>query len=678
MANRLSTARSPYLLAHAENPIHWWQWGEQAFAEAKDRNVPVYVSVGYSSCHWCHVMNAETFSDPKIAALLNQNFVAIKVDREERPDVDAVLMRATQAMNGQGGWPNSVFLTPEGKPFFAGTYFPPTPTDDQPSFTQVLHAVRQAWALRESEAVETADTLTKYLANLQTPAETVTELEPVSLVNQVLEDFDKVHAGFGTAPKFPNAPLLDALLVRTDKIANDVALITLEFMARGGIYDQIGGGFHRYTIDAGWQVPHFEKMLDDNALLLGTLIRGWRRAVPGGQEEQRELLERVIRQSVGWLLREMRLESGAFAASQNADASYYLWNAKMFDEVLSGNSLFAQGVFHVTANGNLSPDSDLAARFPGMSTLQFHSNPHPDRLRRVCQALLEARMQRGLPARDEKVISAWNGWLIDSLTQASVMMNMPEWLSVAKDSAKYLWEHHWDGNALARTSLNGEIGAHGVLSDYAACALGFARLSAILSEPIWLERAELLLDSANEKFVSPDGGYFDARQDSLLFERARSLSDNAAPSASSTMVAALRLTSALSRRADLAERADHCAQTLRETLCQAPRFAGWALADALEQLELKDGRGPAQLVIVDEESDPFSMFSQAAARVATAGSAIVIGKPNRSGFGGLFDSRTAIDHKPTGYLCRNRSCLPPITDWAELRSAFWGSQDATA
>lgn len=325
-------------------------------------------------------MNKESFSDEATAALLNDNFVAIKVDRQERPDVDAVMMRATQAMTGQGGWPNTVFLTPDGRPFFAGTYYPDKPRDGLPSFRQVLLAIYDAWNSRKQEAVESAATLTEHLKEMNETRPVEGDVDPVQLVGNILSTFDEKHAGFGGAPKFFNAPALDALLVRTDKLANEVALITLEFITRGGVYDQVGGGFHRYAVDAGWEVPHFEKMLYDNALMLGTLTRGWVRALPGQETEQRELLERAIRGTVGWLLREMQLPSGTFAASQDAEANYYLWNAKMLDEVLSGNSRFAQGVFHVTFEGNMPAGSDAEKDGSGLSTLQFHGNPAPERI----------------------------------------------------------------------------------------------------------------------------------------------------------------------------------------------------------------------------------------------------------------------------------------------------------
>ena len=284
--------------------------------------MPVLVSIGYSSCHWCHVMARESFADPAIGALVNEHFVAIKVDREEHPDVDQVFMRATQALTGQGGWPMTIFCTPTGEPFFAGTYFPPQPRGGLPSFRQLVEAMAQVWAERRQEAVDTAATIVQQIAELDRPPAAVGEgsLVPHRLLTAVHSQFDPEHGGWGGAPKFPQAPLLDALLVRTDPLGNGRALYTLESMARGGIHDQLGGGFHRYSVDAGWEVPHFEKMLYDNALLLGTYTRGWLRATPDDGTEQRELFERVVRGIVGWLAEEMLLPGGGFAASLDADS----------------------------------------------------------------------------------------------------------------------------------------------------------------------------------------------------------------------------------------------------------------------------------------------------------------------------------------------------------------------
>ena len=335
MPNRLASCTSPYLLQHASNPVDWWPWGPEAFAEARRRDVPVLVSIGYSACHWCHVMAHESFEDAEAADLVNAHFVAVKVDREEHPDVDAVYMRATQALTGRGGWPMTVFVTPQGEPFFAGTYFPPEPVEGMPSFSQVVEALASAWDARREEVVASASAITEQLAQIN--ALPVVEAAPNvwEALDALGADFDLLHGGFGAAPKFPAPLAVDALLIKGDPETLDLAQRTLEAMARGGVHDQIGGGFHRYAVDAGWVVPHFEKMLYDNALLLGAYARGWRRT-PQHDEQLRWLLERAVRGIVGWLQREMVTPQGAFAASLDADSAdirgmahegiYYVWS----------------------------------------------------------------------------------------------------------------------------------------------------------------------------------------------------------------------------------------------------------------------------------------------------------------------------------------------------------------
>ena len=320
MANSLVNSQSPYLQQHAHNPIDWWPWVPEAFDEARRRDVPVLLSVGYAACHWCHVMAHESFEDAAVAALVNEHFVAIKVDREERPDVDAVYMKATQALTGQGGWPMTVFLTPDGRPFFAGTYYPPQPAGGMPSFTQVVTTLADAWATRRDEVLTSADAIVGHVAQEFGVLPDPEQLDITAVLERTSSDFDPVHGGFGRAPKFPAPGLIDALLVTGEPASLDIAQRTLAAMVRGGIHDQVGGGFHRYSVDAGWVVPHFEKMLYDNALLLGAYARGWRRT-PQHDAQLRALFERVVRGTVGWLAREMVTPGGAFAASLDADSS---------------------------------------------------------------------------------------------------------------------------------------------------------------------------------------------------------------------------------------------------------------------------------------------------------------------------------------------------------------------
>lgn len=693
MANRLARSSSPYLQMHSDNPIDWFEWGPEAFEEARRRGVPVLVSVGYLACHWCHVMARETFSDPEVAALVNQRCVAVKVDREERPDVDQALMRATQALTGQGGWPMTVFLTPEGKPFFAGTYFPPVARDGMPSFTELVTVLTDAWSDRHDEVLESADTIVLRLEGLDSPPIRDVDdrkVAPTRLVTDLHAQYDPKHGGFGqSAPKFPQPMVLDALFVRTDQMANDRALFTLDSMARGGIHDWIGGGFHRYAVDEGWEVPHFEKMLSDNALLLGTYTRGFLRATPDDGTEQHELFTRVVEGIVRWL-GEMRLPTGGLAASESAESANeegideegarYLWTPAQLDAVLGSDSRFAQGVFHVTFNGNMPSGAHAPTDGTGRSTLQYHGLPHPGRMERIFATLRDARAQRPAPARDDKVVTAWNGLAVESLVRAAMVFGHLDWLELAREVAEHLWQVHWDADdrLLARSSIAVDdeylVGADGGAGDYAACALGFMALGGALGESIWVDRAITLVERAVELFHSGDAGFYDSIPDDELFERPRRYEDEALPSATSMMVLALRQAAELSGRVEFSERADAAAMRLRHVLVTNPVFSGWGLADLLSGAEATHGAGPAQIIVVDDSNEVMGELTRAAWRLAPWGSVVVRAAEGTPGFGGLLEHRTQREGRPTAYICHQQVCSEPITAWSDLREVLWPHQ----
>ena len=678
MPNRLADAASPYLRMHADNPIDWWQWGPEALAEAASRDVPILLSVGYSACHWCHVMAEESFSDPAVAEIVNSRFVAIKVDREERPDIDAIYMKATQALTGQGGWPMTVFLTPGGLPFFAGTYYPPVAQGGMPSFTDVFLAISEAWQERREEALGSATAIREHLAPEFVPPPAPEALDVWKVLKSVGDDFDAVHGGFGRAPKFPLPGVIDALLVKGEPGSLDVAQRTLDAMARGGIHDQLGGGFHRYSVDAGWVVPHFEKMLYDNALLLGTYTRGWRR-VPDHEPVTRALFLRVVKGIVGWLERELRLPDGGFAASLDADSLdargmqhegiYYVWSPELLKAALGDEDAdWAGGVFHVTTTGTFEH---------GLSTLQLRGNPDPERLAGVSERLLAVRQQRFAPARDDKLVASWNGWTIDSLVWAAVVFDEPHWLELAREAAEVLWRIHWvqadpAGGRLRRSSLGGVPGeTEGMAEDYGAVALGFARLAGALGEAVWLERAIALLDVAVARFGAEDGGFYDSAEDAeALYVRPRDVSDNPTPSGTSALVAALRLVGLLADRSDFLGRADAAALTVRGLVEAAPRFAGSALVDLLVADEARTGLSPAVAVVVTPEGEPLSELARAAWRMAPIGTAVVTGAPGTEGFSHHFDDRPA-GAEGLAYVCRGTVCFAPAGEIADLRTALW-------
>ena len=674
MQNRLADAASPYLLQHAHQPVHWQPWGEAAFEQARERDVPVFLSVGYAACHWCHVMAHESFDDPAMADYLNEHFVSIKVDREEHPDVDQVYMAATQALTGQGGWPMSAFLTPEGVPFFAGTYFPPEASAGMPSFRQVCEALAEAWAERRDEVVGSAATIAEQLAGAVAVAPVPEDETPPTARDtlEVLGDsYDMVHGGFGRAPKFPPAMVLDALLVKGDPTSLDMAQLTCETMARGGIHDQIGGGFHRYSVDAGWVVPHFEKMLYDNALLLGSYTRAWRRTADH-DPDKRALFERVIFGIVDWLRDEMTTDNGGFASSLDADSAdirgsvhegiYYVWNPELLTDALGEQDAeFARDVFHVTAHGTFEH---------GFSTLQLRTVTDWERLDKVSARLKEVRAGRFRPARDDKVVAAWNGLAIDSLVTAGMVFNQPDWIELARAAAEAVWQVHQVGDELRRTSRDGTAGSSAaVTEDYGALALGFTRLAGALGDASWLERAVWLVDRADELFSADDGGFHDACEDELRFARPRDLSDNATPSGTATMIHALRAVGVLTGEVRLGQRADAAARTTWRLVKSSPRFAGWSLADALVMEEARRGLKLADVTIVTD--DPMDQLVRAAWRMAPAGSAIVAGPVGTSGFGHLFEGRGQIDDQATAFVCRGTVCFEPTTSYEEFKTPLW-------
>ena len=565
---------------------------------------------------------------PNWLPLVNGNFVAIKVDREERPDVDAVYMKATQALTGQGGWPMTVFLTPDARPFFAGTYYPPEPRGGMPSFGQLVTALAEAWRNRRDEVLTSADSIVAHVAPEFGVLPSPDRLDLAAVMARVNADFDPVYGGFGRAPKFPAPGLIDALLVNDQPASLDIAQRSLEAMLRGGIHDQVGGGFHRYSVDAGWVVPHFEKMLYDNALLLGSYTRGW--CQPQNTTRVCGCCSNVrcgasspsCATTCSWT-------GGGFAASLDADSCdirgmvhegiYYVWSPELLADALDQpDADWAAELFHVTATGTFEH---------GLSTLQLRGTPEWQRLDEVLERLRVVRAQRFAPARDGKLVAAWNGFAIDSLVSAALVFGEPDWLALAERAATASWTHWRDGR-LRRTSLDGVVGdAEGMAEDYGALALGFARLAGGLGDSAWLERAGTLLDAALALFGADDGGFFDAPDNAGLqpFARARDTSDNPTPSGTACLMAALRLTALLADREDLAARADAAAGTLRGLVEAAPRFAGWAFADALIEDQADSGLTRAVAAIVTPEGQTLAELTRAAARMAPAGTALVAG-----------------------------------------------------
>jgi hypothetical protein len=660
--NRLGAATSPYLLQHAENPVDWWEWGDDAFAEARRRDVPILLSVGYSACHWCHVMAHESFEDEATAAYLNEHFVPVKVDREERPDVDAVYMQATVAMTGQGGWPMTCVLDHEGTPFFAGTYFPKRPAHGMPSFRQLLEALHDAW-------VDRADEVRGSAANIRQHLQRETVLaghQPIdaevleTAVARLASEFDPVNAGFGGAPKFPPSMVLQFLLrhhARTGSAqALEMAARTGGAMARGGIYDQLGGGFARYSVDAGWVVPHFEKMLYDNAQLLGVYADWW--ALTGDP-----LAGRVVRETADFLLTELGTPQGGLASALDADSEgvegrFYVWTPGQLREVLGeDDGAWAAELFGVTEPGTFEH---------GASTLQLRQDPSGggwDRWLKVRRSLLDARSHRVRPGRDDKVVAAWNGLAISSLVRAGLLDDDGSLVDAAERVATLLWRVHWVDGTLRRASRDGAVGRPaGVLEDYACVADGFLSLVEAAADPLWLQRAGILLDTAIDRFAADDGGFYDTAADAEpLLVRPRDPSDNASPSGQSAMIHALTRYDAItgsSRHREIAERA---LATVRPLAEQAPRFAGWSLAAAEMMLD-----GPREIVVVADDGDPVGEEMARLARAVPGAVSLVVTPDGVDPAIPLLSGRSLVDGRATAYVCRDMVCQRPVTSAEEL------------
>ncbi len=669
MSNRLAQATSPYLLQHADNPVDWWEWSEEAFSEARRRDVPVLLSMGYAACHWCHVMAHESFENDATAAYMNEHFVNIKVDREERPDVDAVYMEATQAMTGQGGWPMTCVLTADGAPFFAGTYFPDRPRHGMPSFDQVLQALADAWSDRRDEVSRVGAQVVDHLrADRSLSASTApSEADLAGAVAALGRDFDQTNAGFGGAPKFPPSMVLEGLLRHSARTGSEESMAmvdaTASAMARGGMYDQLGGGFARYSVDSGWVVPHFEKMLYDNALLLRVYLHWWRQSgTPLGR--------RVAEETADFLLRELRTAEGGFASALDADSevdghsvegAFYAWTPQqLIDALGADDGAWAAEVFTVTAGGTFEH---------GASTLQLRSDPEdPARLADVRRRLADARDKRSRPARDDKVVAAWNGLAIAALAEAGLLLERSDLLDAAVAAGELLWDVHTDGDGrIARVSRAGDVGAHaGVLDDYACVAEGYLVLLGVTGDPVWLTRAGTLLDHVLQRFGDGRGGFYDTADDAeQLVRRPQDPTDNATPSGQSAAAGALLTYAAVTGSSTHREAAEGALGATQALSAKAPRFAGWGLAVAEAVLA-----GPAEVAVVGAGDDPDrTALHRTAWESPAPGAAIVVGTPDGDGVPLLRD-RPLVDGSAAAYVCRGFVCERPVTEPAALREAL--------
>jgi uncharacterized protein len=700
--NRLGDATSPYLQQHRDNPVAWQEWGDEAFALARRLDRPVLLSVGYAACHWCHVMAHESFEDAEVAGLMNAGFVNVKVDREERPDVDAVYMAATQALTGQGGWPMTVFLTPDGRPFYAGTYFPPRPAHGMPSFPQVLGAVGEAWRTQRAEIEESGVRIAGALGGrLASASGAPDEAALTAAVHALAAEEDAEHGGFGGAPKFPPSMNLEQLLRHAARVrlttgpeagddlaafeggsgavALGVAERTLRAMACSGMYDQLAGGFARYAVDAGWVVPHFEKMLYDNAQLARVYLHWWRlTGEPAGA--------RIALETCDWMVASLGTPQGGFASSLDADTPVrdadgsvhavegftYVWTpAQLLDVLGPQDAAWAGALLAVTPQGTFEH---------GRSTLQLTRDVWSDpgerqRWEQVRARLLEARERRPQPARDDKVVAAWNGLAIAALAETGALLDRPDLVDAAARAADLLLAVHLVAGPagagaprarLRRVSRDGAVGTPGgVLEDYADVAEGLLALHAVTGEAAWLEVGGALLDTVLSVFF--DGSsFYDTPEDATdaalaAVRRPQDPADNAYPSGWSAACGALLSYAALTGSERHRAAAEAGLAVAAATGPRIPRAFGWALAvgEALAD-------GPREIAVVGADGDAGRRSLHRVALAAAAPGAVVsVGAPDADGVP-LLAGRPLLGGRPAAYVCRSFVCRAPVAAPEEL------------
>ena len=698
MANRLAHETSPYLLQHADNPVDWYPWGDEAFARARAENKPVLLSVGYSACHWCHVMEHESFENPQIAQLMNDHFVNIKVDREERPDVDAVYMQAVQALTGRGGWPMTVFLTPDGRPFHGGTYFPPEDRHGMPGFPRVLLAVAQAFRERPAEITAAADRLTQHLQ----PAVPIgvdgradaAQLSPALLdeaAQRLAAQFDAANGGFGGAPKFPSAMALDFLLRHHVRTGNSHSLemveLSLQKMARGGIYDQLGGGFHRYAVDDIWLVPHFEKMLYDNALLSRLYLRA-------AQVTGNGFYRRIAEETIDYVLREMTDPAGGFYSAQDADSEgvegkFFVWTVDEIREVLGDEegALIAR-VFGATPQGNFEHTNvlhrpvDLAELAAEIGSDEAALAARVEVARR---RLFEVRERRVRPARDDKVLTAWNGLMLRSLAEAAAVLEREDYARASVTAADFLLRELRQGDTgepsapagrgrVLRTWKAGQAKIDGYLEDYALLADALLAVYELTFDPRWLREAQAIAGSMVDRFwESEQGCFYDTAADAeRLIVRPRDVLDNATPSGNSVATHVLLKLGHLTGDADAARRAEAVLAGHRQALARYPT----AFGELLGALDFAIGPVTEVAIVGDRAAAETRALLREVYRRFQPNRLVVGRAPadqESATITPLLQEREPRDGRATAYVCVGYTCSPPVTEPAELARQLEGA-----
>ena len=678
--NSLINETSPYLLQHAHNPVDWYAWGAEALEKARAEDKPILLSIGYSACHWCHVMEHESFENEEIARLMNDQFVNIKVDREERPDLDQIYMNAVQMMTGQGGWPMTVFLTPEGVPFYGGTYFPPEDRYQMPGFRRVLASVAEAYRARPAEITQTAETMRQQLAHLAVSTssnEVLTTDLLDSAYPRIARAYDKVNGGFGSAPKFPPAMTLEFFL-RTYHRTGRAGILemvqeTCRKMAHGGIYDQLGGGFHRYSTDAKWLVPHFEKMLYDNALLSRLYLHLY-------QVTHDQFARRIAEETLDYVLREMTDKGGGFYSTQDADSEghegkFFVWSRDEIDRALgkADCALFC-AYYDVTAAGNFEglnilhvtqPAEEVAADF---NVSIEHLNEVLDRGRKL---LFQIREQRIKPGRDEKILTAWNGLMLASLAEASVILDRDDFREAAVRNADFVLANMQKEGLLLRTFKDGVAKLNGYLEDYACFVDGLIILFEVTGKLHWLEQAVTLADKMIEEFWDDqDGGfYYTGKNHERLIVRLKDYLDNATPSGNSVAADVLFRLGQLTGNDAYGRKGITVLRLQSDPLVKYPSGFGRALCALDFYLS-----SPKEIAVIGDSDSGDTKALLRAIWSRYVPNKVVAAASERDERAArlvpLLRERPKIEGKATAYVCDNYTCLAPVTDSAELSRLF--------
>ncbi len=663
MPNRLANETSPYLLQHSNNPVDWYAWCAEALERAKEEDKPILLSIGYSACHWCHVMEHESFENEDIAKVMNDSFINIKVDREERPDLDQIYMTAVQMMTGSGGWPLTVFLLPNGQPFFGGTYFPPDDRYNRPGFRRVLETISEAYRTKRQDVSDNADVLLNHLrqtSKLRAEPTTIDKTLLDEVFRSLSQRFDSYHGGFGTAPKFPPSMSLDFLLRYHHRTGNEEALemviLTLDKMAYGGLYDQIGGAFHRYSTDERWLTPHFEKMLYDNALLARTYLDAYRAT-------RLPLYKRIVEETLDFVAREMRDPNGGFfstldADSEGAEGKFYVWSLEEFQKVVGPNADLLAKYFNITEDGNFEHNNIINVPRPPEAFFRVEGVSLPELESKITAArhqLLAAREKRVRPGRDEKILTDWNGLMLRAFAEGAMYLGREDYRQIAEANAGFLLSTLWNGDQLLHSYKDGRARFNGYLDDYANFADGLFALYQLTLDSSWLDRTLQILEPMIARFWDSDNGgfFFTSNNHENLISRNKDYFDNATPAGNSVAADLLVRLAAILNEPRYRKLSEQIYQMTANLIRQYPSGFGRMLAGFDFFI------GPSKEIAVVGDIKPFLPVFRGRylPRVVLAGGASNIA---------LLKDRPRINGRSTVYVCENFTCSLPVTEPADL------------